>query len=304
MSATPPDKDGIGMLWWAAHHPPADPKISFDNKTVLITGANVGLGYESALKFASLGASSMIFGVRSLQRGGDAKATICERTGYNPANIKLYQLDMSTFASVESFARTVSEEVPQIDIVVLNAGMAAAGYNVSPEGYEMSLQVNVLSTALLAICLLPRLRETAGNTGSATHLELVGSAAHHDVKLEALGLSKNDSVLAKVSRKDFFNVQVQYGVTKLLLMYVMQGLAASSLKPGTSMPEVIVTTVCPGLCRSNLGRDFPFLLKIPVGLFQHIFARSSEEGSRTMVSGTTLGPEAHGEFWSHDVLFK
>jgi NAD(P)-dependent dehydrogenase (short-subunit alcohol dehydrogenase family) len=304
MSAAPPDKDGIGMLWWAARHPPAHPQTSFDNKTVLITGANVGLGYESALKFASLGASSMVLGVRSLQRGGDAKATICERTGYDPAKVKLYPLDMSSFASVESFARTVSKEVPRIDVVVLNAGMAAAGYNVSSEGYEMSLQVNVLSTALLAICLLPQLRETAGNTGRATHLELVGSVAHHEVKLETLGLGGNDSVLAKVSSKGFFNAQVQYGVTKLLLMYVMQGLAASALKPGTSMSEVIVTTVCPGLCRSNLGRDFPTLLKIPVGLFQQIFARSSEEGSRTVVSGTTLGPEAHGEFWSHDVLFK
>jgi NAD(P)-dependent dehydrogenase (short-subunit alcohol dehydrogenase family) len=299
----PPDKEGLGMLWWAAHHPPADPKNSFAGKTILITGANVGLGFESALKFAALGASTLIFGVRSVQRGEDAKRTICQRTGFAPANIKLYQIDMTSFKSVEVFARTVSKENPHIDVALLNAGIAAAGYKVSSEGYEMSLQVNVLSTALLGILLLPKLRETAVKSGDPTHLELMGSSAHHDVKPESLDLRQNDSILDKVSSQAFFNVQTQYAVTKLLVMYVMQGLAAQTVKP-TGSPEVIVTTVCPGLCRSNLGRDFPSVLKVIVGLFQQLFARSGEEGSRTVVSGAALGAEAHGEFWSHDVFFK
>lgn len=291
------------MLWWAARHPPADPTTSFAGKTILITGANIGLGYEAAVKFASLGASKLIFGVRSLQRGEDAKASICQKTGYNPAKIKLYQLDMGKFASIDAFAALVTKEIPRIDIALLNAGIAAAAYNLSPEGYEMSLQVNVISTALLGILLLPKLRETAAATGQPTHLELVGSASHRDVKPEAFQVGKDESVLAKATSKEFFSAQQQYAITKLLLMYVLKGLSANALKPGTSQPEVIVTAACPGLCRTNMGRDFAFVLKIIVGIFQRIFARSSEEGSRTLVSGTTLGPEAHGEFWTHDILF-
>ena len=95
----------------------------------------------------------------------------------------------------------------------------------------------------------------------------------------------------------------QYHVSKLLLMYVMEGIAAKTLdKDGK--PEVIVTTVCPSLCRTNLGREFGLMMRISNGLFQKIFARSCEEGSRTLVSGAALGPKAHNDYWSHDVFFE
>jgi len=290
------------MVRWGARNPPNDPTTSFAGKTILITGANVGLGLESAVKFAALGASSLIFGVRSLSRGEEAKKTICERTGYPATNIKLFQLDMSIFASVKEFADVVTKNVPRIDIAVLNAGIAAPGYKSSPEGYEMTLQVNVLSTALLSILLLPKLRQTAIETKKPTHLELVGSSGHRDITPEILKLEPGESAVEKLNTKGVFNLQNQYSVSKLLLMYVMEGIAAVTLD-ASGKPEVIVTTVCPGLCKTNLGRDFSLPIRIANHAFQVLFARSCEEGSRTLVSGTTLGPEAHGEFWSHDVFF-
>jgi NAD(P)-dependent dehydrogenase (short-subunit alcohol dehydrogenase family) len=303
MADSPHDKQGISMFWWAKHNPPTDPKTSFAGKTVLITGANAGLGLESAVKFAALGASSLIFGVRSLQRGDDAKKLLCQRNGYLSSNIKLFQLDMSTFASVKKFADNVAKEVPNVDVAMLNAGIAASSYQVSPEGYEMSLQVNVISTALLAILLLPKLRQTSMKTGRPTHLEFVGSNGQAQVTSEMLKLGPEDKVIEKLGSKDFFNYMTQYQVSKLLLQYVVDSIAPQTL--GTSgEPEVIVTTVCPGLCRTNLGREFGTLLKVTNGIFQRIFARSCEEGSRTLVSGATLGPEAHGKFWSHDVFYK
>jgi NAD(P)-dependent dehydrogenase (short-subunit alcohol dehydrogenase family) len=303
MVETPLDKKGIPMFWWAKRNPPKDPKTSFAGKIVLVTGANVGLGLESAVKFAALGASSLILGVRSLQRGEDAKKLICQRTGYLTSNIKLVQLDMSTFASVKKFADTVTKEIPQIDVVMLNAGIAAPSYQVSPEGYEMSLQVNVISTALLAILLLPKLRQTTANTGQPTHLEFVGSAGQDQVTQDMLKLGPQDEVIQNLSSKEFFNYMTQYSVSKLLLQYAVDSIAPKTLS-SSGKPEVIVTTVCPGLCRTNLGREFGTLLKVANGLFQQIFARTCEEGSRTLVSGAALGLEGHGKFWSHDVFFK
>jgi NAD(P)-dependent dehydrogenase (short-subunit alcohol dehydrogenase family) len=244
-----------------------------------------------------------VFGVRSIQRGEEAKKLICQRTGYLPSNIKIFYLDMSTFASVKKFARTVTNEVPQLDIALLNAGIAAPLYETSLEGYEMSLQVNVLSTALLGILLLPELRKRALKTGKPTHLEFVGSHGQSQITMEILNLSPGDNVIEKLSHKDFFNFLHQYSVSKLLLMYVVDGIVPTTLNP-SGKPEVIVTTVCPGLCKTNIGREFSFALRLMNGIFQQIFARSSEEGSRTLVSGVALGPEAHGEFWSHDVFFR
>jgi NAD(P)-dependent dehydrogenase (short-subunit alcohol dehydrogenase family) len=145
MASTPPNKEGINMIWWSARHPPANPETSFSGKTILITGANVGLGLEATLKFAALGAARLILGVRSLHRGEEAKAEICRRTGYDASHIQMYEIDMSTFASVKAFAEAISKKESRLDVAILNAGMAAPSYKLSPEGYEMSLQVNVLS---------------------------------------------------------------------------------------------------------------------------------------------------------------
>ena len=290
------------MFWWAKRNLPKDPQTSFAGKTVLITGANVGLGFESAVKFAALGASSLIFGVRSLQRGEEAKKLICQRTGYLSSNIKLFQLDMSTFASVKKFADAVTKNVPRIDIAILNAGVAVPSYSVSPEGYEITLQVNVLSTALLAILLLPKLRQTA-KAGTPAHLEFVGSAGQDQVTSDWLKLGPEDNVIQKLSSENFFNFKTQYQVSKLLLQYAVDNIAPKTLN-SSGRPDVIIITVCPGLCRTNLGREFGGMVKLVNGVFQQVFARTCEEGSRTLVSGTTLGPETHGEMWSHDLKWR
>jgi NAD(P)-dependent dehydrogenase (short-subunit alcohol dehydrogenase family) len=294
--------NSMSMFWWQARNPPEDPKTSFAGKTILITGANVGLGLESAIKFATLGASSLIFGVRSLQRGEEAKILICHQTGYPLSNIKILQLDMSVFASVKQFAEAVTKEVPRLDVALLNAGMAAPSYQTSPEGYEMSLQVNAISTALISILLLPKLRQTANKIGKLTHLEIVGSNGHSDITQDTLKLSPDDSIIEKISSKEFFNIMTQYSVTKLILMYAIEGIVPKTLDE-SGKPVVILTTVCPGLCKTNIGREFSWIMKLTNGLFQMFFARTCEEGSRTIVSGAALDLEAHGEFWSHDVFY-
>lgn len=285
------------MMWWAARHPPADPTTSFSGQTVLITGANTGLGYEAALKFAALGASRIIFGVRSLRKGEEARAQICQQTGYDASNIQLYELDMSTFASVKAFAEAVGKET-RLDIAVLNAGLMATSYRVSPEGYEMCLQVMVLSTALLGILLLPQLQKSATISGKPSHLEFVGSIVGRAVKADTF--SQTDAkILDQVNQPDFFGFQKQYNVSKLLLFYVLDGLVES-----TSSSSVIINTVCPGACRTDLGRNFSNWLRIPLNIVQTVLARSAEEGARTYVSGVTLGQESHGQLWSADTFFR
>lgn len=288
------------MMWWAGRNPPADPTTSFSGKTVLITGANAGLGFEAALKFAQLGVSHLILGVRSLAKGEQARTEICHRTGYSAENIALYTLDMCSFSSVKAFADEVLGEV-RLDVAVLNAGICAPSYQLSPEGYEMSLQVGVLSTALLAMLLLPQLQQSAQLSGSPSHLELVGSIAGRGVKPDTFATSTK--LLEEVNQSSFFSAQRQYGVAKLFLFYILDGLVNAPASKN-SFPDVIINAVCPGPCRTSLGRDFPTLLKIPVAAFHSIFFRTAEEGARSYVSGVTLGFESHGKFWSADMFFE
>lgn len=302
MADTPPDGASAAMIWWSGRHTPANPTESFAGKTVLITGANAGLGFEAALKFAALGASRLVFGVRSLQRGKEARARICQQTGYDEDNIQLYELEMSSFDSVKGFAARLSEEVT-IDIAILNAGITAPSFRLSSEGHEMSIQIMVLSTALLAILILPQLERSALLSKRPTHLELVTSIACRTTNIDCFS-KRNSAILNQVSQPSFFGVQRQYGMAKLFQMYILEGLvqATSSMESIKNGPGVIINAVCPGPCKTTLGRDFPFILQIPMRLLQTVFFRTAEQGARSYVSGVTLGSESHGKFWNSDTF--
>lgn len=210
---------------------------------------------------------------------------------------------MSTFNDVNKFATEVLQNESRVDIAVLNAGMAAPSRVVSPEGYETSIQVNVLSTALLATILLPKLRASSQTSGSPSYLEIVGSVGHHEIAASDLNFPPESSILDEVSKPTYFSLRRQYCLTKLLVMYIMDGLVQIQEQHGGS-EKVIIDVACPSLCRSNIAREASFLMWVADGAFKRVFARSTEEGSRTLVSAVTLGKEAHGQFWSHDVLFR
>lgn len=288
-----PAKNSPGSLWWAARHPPDDPKTSFKGQTILITGANSGLGFEAAVKFANLGASTLILAVRSLERGKKAKGLIERRTRCATSVIQILQLDMASYTSIDSFVAELSRRFPVVHAAVLNAGVAPPSHKLSPEGWEMGLQVNVLSTAYLGLLLLPILRSSSRSFGQATHLEFVASTGHGDVKIDSV--ESDGSILEKVNNPDTFSFTSQYIITKLLEMWVVRNIAAV-----TSSTEVIVVASCPGLCRSSLGRDFSLALRVPDNIFKAIMGRSAEEGSRTLVSAISTSKKAHGGFWTHD----
>ncbi|KAJ5081770.1 hypothetical protein NUU61_010034 [Penicillium alfredii] len=288
-----PAKSSLSTFWWASRHPTPDPTTSFVGKTVLITGANAGLGFEAATKFAALGTSKLIFGVRSLKRGEEAKARIEQKTGCAADVIQIVQLDMSNYASIEGFAKEVTTEFSDIHAAVLNAGVAAPAHNLSPEGWEMSLQVNVISTVYLSLLLLPILRRTGETTGQATHLEFVTSVGHGDVNIKSV--QDPHRILDKINDPKNFNFMTQYTITKLLEVWAVRAIAAK-----VPASRVIITASCPSLCKSTLGRNFNTVLRILDALMKAVFAKTAEQGSRVLVSAVTTGPEAHGGFWSHD----
>lgn len=282
---------------WSQKHPPAEPNVSYEGKTVLVTGANIGLGFEAAIKYAKKGATKLFLGVRSVQKGEDTKEVIVQRTGYDRGRIVVVPVDLSSFASVQSFVKNLEKETHELDVVLLNAGIVYNSYVKSPEGWEMAVQVNVLSTALMAVLLLPLLRQSAAVKQEIPHMTFVNSAGHMDVKSEWW----SGSLLQAANDESTFDVKHSYCVVKLLGMAVMEQVArATTGSDGT--PEIIVNACCPYMTKTNLGRNFPLYYKIMMSVFHYFTARTTEEGSRTLVSATALGPESHGRFWLHDIL--
>ena len=306
-STIPPSHlTGLAKLRWAVKNPPVDPDVSFAGKTVLVTGANVGLGYEAAVKYAQQGCSKLILAVRSQPKGEEAKKEILRRSRRGDVSfISILTVDLSTFDSVRAFISALGIELGQgaLHIVLLNAGLANPTFVKSSHGYEMALQVNVLSTALMAILLLPIMRRTAVTSKEVPHLTFVNSFGHTEVQRKWYSSAPSDGdLLAFANNPDLFEYHKQYVVVKVLGMAVMQHVALSTLS-SDGKPQVIVNACCPFFCRTNLGRNFSSPMKLLGGIMQFFTARTAEEGSRTLVSATVLGSESHGKFWTHEVLF-
>ena len=287
---------GIARFIRGRLFPPANPSSSLRGKTVLLTGGTSGLGFEAAVKYVQLGVDSLLLGCRDFERGQKAKQLIEQRT-QRTGIVRIYQLNLNSYGSVKSFAEQINAEVPRVDIVLLNAGVMCRTYSTSPDGWEETLQVNTLSTALLGLLLLPKLRESMDG-GSPARLTFISSGSYRLVKPGHLRV--DGSILKFLNEKDQFEGRSQYRCSKLLVEYVAKSIAKHTRKRNGCI-EVIVNSACPGFCRSQLSRNYTsFLERLLKPVVYGIFGRSEEQGSRTLVSATLLGEESHGKWWRDD----
>lgn len=288
---------GLFRLLKSQYTPPTDPRaISFAGKTVVLTGATSGLGYEAAIKFLNQGVELLVIGSRSLERGQRTKEALERCTGRSGV-IQVWELEMNSFQSVKSFASRVNNELNRLHIALLNAGLWNREYTKSPENWEETLQVNTLSTSLLALLLLPKMRESATDS-DPTHVSVVSSQQFVRVKAESL--RTDGPLLEHLNASGHFQGPKQYGISKLLLEYVMKNVANLVRNDDGTLP-VIVNTVSPGFCVSSLGRQYnKFYERWLVWLVYKLFARTSEQGSRSLVSATVQGAESQGKCWRSD----
>lgn len=141
--------------------------------TYIVTGSNVGLGLEAARHLSALGAARVILAVRNTRAGEAAKAEI-EASTKTSGVLEVWTLDLSSFDSVKAFAKRVTEQLDRLDGVIENAGVALLNFSLT-EGYESTITINVLSTFLLAVLLLPKLKQSAKQFGILPHLTIVAS---------------------------------------------------------------------------------------------------------------------------------
>ena len=209
-------------------------RAKLDGKTVIITGANTGIGKETAVDLARRGAR-VILACRSAEKGEEAVVEVRARSGNDKVVFQI--LDLASLESVRQFASAVLEEEPTIDILINNAGVMACPYSKTEDGFEMQFGVNHLAHFLLTNLLLDRLKES-----STARIVTVTSIAYRlvkRIKFDDLNSEKSYSPL------------VAYGQSKLANILFTRSLAKRLA--GTS---VIANCLHPGVIRTELGRHF------------------------------------------------
>lgn len=278
----------LGFLYRQFFYRPKPIKADLSGQTAIITGANIGLGFEAARQLLGLGLSRLILAVRSQAKGDAAAATL--RKEHPSAKIEVWLLDMSSYASIHAFVkRCVGDELQRLDIAILNAGMQHRKFTKNEQtGYEITFQVNYMSTALLSILLLPVLLQKRA-PGKPARLSVVGSDTQYWASLDPAG----GPILPRLAAPGKFDGMTQYSTTKFLLVGFIAKLAEN-----VNPDEVIVNTVNPGLTAStDIGKDME--VSLPFRLFVQVIGRSLEWGANTYVDGAVVkGRESHGSFVS------
>lgn len=242
----------------------------------------------------------MILAVRSQSKGDDAKRSIISgspSSRLESCTIDVWLVDLTSFSSVQAFTKRVDEELETLDVVVLNAAVSPNDHRVTIDGWEETIQVNFLSTTLLALLLLPKMRQSSSSKWTP-RLSIVAARAHATV-LEGASWQSAPNMLMELNRKEQFGkLSDRYSVSKLLVIYAAREIA--KLASINRECEVVVNYLCPGACRSELARDWQGLLqRVLLYLIQVTICKTTEEGSRTLVYASGLGEESHG-LWIHN----
>jgi NAD(P)-dependent dehydrogenase (short-subunit alcohol dehydrogenase family) len=244
--------------------------------TFLITGANSGIGYETAKALALRGDRVMML-CRNQQRGLVAQRDLIAETS-NDA-VDLFVCDLGDLREVATTAELIRRQTKRLDGVVANAGMFLKEREVTPDGYEKTVAASHLGHFLLVEELLPLLKAT-GTAHEPARVILVSSEAHRASHLKP-GFTREDLLLPA---KRYGGLKA-YGNAKLANV-----LHAAELARRLEGAHVVANALHPGVVATNFGKGSlfgtlfkvfkPFLKKPEDGADTVIFLATDPDGAR------------------------
>lgn len=239
-------------------------KRRLDGKTVLVTGANRGIGYETALNLAKRGARVIITSEdeEDLPRARDK---IVYESGNKNVVVKF--LDLRSFEIIRNFAKDILNTEERLDILVNNAGIGACPRKKTQDGLILGLQINYFGPFLLTNLLLGLMRKT----GSARIVNV--SSVMSNI---GIGFDKDDITLC---RFPWLYEATMYSNSKRLIVYATREMANRLEGSG-----VTVNCLHPGAVYTNLFQNTGMWLIIFVAnIIGPLYMKTPEEGIETSV---------------------
>jgi NAD(P)-dependent dehydrogenase (short-subunit alcohol dehydrogenase family) len=214
------------------------PEVDVKNKIVVVTGANCGIGFETARVFAARGAH-VTLACRSVERGNTAADELKKLTRSN--KIDVLALDLGSFASIRAFAEAFQTRHAALHFLINNAGVILPAFETTPNGFEKGWATNHLGPFLLTTLLLPELRR-----GAPARVVNVSSGAHVAARepfVASLPPAPSESV-----NYSTFGVYADGKLSNILF--------ARELNTREAKNGITATSLHPGAIATDIGRHF------------------------------------------------
>eukprot|EP01128_Nolandella_sp_AFSM9_P001165 TRINITY_DN11284_c0_g1_i1.p1 TRINITY_DN11284_c0_g1~~TRINITY_DN11284_c0_g1_i1.p1 ORF type:complete len:305 (-),score=66.80 TRINITY_DN11284_c0_g1_i1:67-981(-) len=252
---------------------------SLTGKTALVTGSNIGLGYETARQFMAHGAH-VVLACRSLDKANAAAETL-KQGGY-PGTVSVHQLDLSDLDQVAESAKSLSKTIDKLDILVLNAAVMNPPLSQTKQGFELQFGVNHLGHFAFTLPLLPLLKKAEGSR--IVVVSSTGSTFTDGIDFDDLDRTNT-----------YGNGVMAYAESKGANLLFARQLQTLLDKDGAKSPLVVSSH--PGASSTNLARHWSF-----GDWWLPLFAMKVQQGALSQIRASVdpaVGKfEYYGPHWS------
>ncbi|WP_435359015.1 oxidoreductase [Haloarchaeobius sp. DFWS5] len=254
-------------------------------RTIVVTGANSGLGFEATKALAAKGAH-VVMACRSLERANEAASEIESTT--RGGSLSTRKLDLGSQASIREFVTDFESDFDRLDVLVNNAGVMMPPYSTTTDGFELQFGVNHLGHFALTGLLLDQLRETDGDTRVVTQ----SSMAH----------TNGDIHFEDLNRRESYGRVEAYGQSKLANLLFTYELDRRLRAAGA---DTIAVAAHPGWSATGLqDGDTEQGASLPRRIFGRVanavFAQSAADGSLPALYAATAANVDGGHYFGPD----
>ena len=214
-------------------------KTMMNGKTVIITGANCGIGYTTALELANRQAR-VIMACRDMDKAEKAAKTIRGKSGNSGVVVK--KLDLASLKSVREFCKEINEAEQKVDVLINNAGVMRCPYFQTEDGFENHMAVNHYGNFLLTNLLKDSLYKAP-----SSRVIFVSSSLHRFGKLN----------LEDLNSEEEYKKGKPYNNSKLMNLLFAREFHRRYAKDG----KLCVYSLSPGMVQTSLGRHTIFFNK-------------------------------------------
>ena len=247
-------------------------------RIAIVTGANSGIGFHTALSLAKKDAH-VVLACRNKQKAEQAMADICKE--HPSAQCTYMELDLAHLSSVRTFAKHALETLPKIDLLINNAGVMIPPHTITNEGFELQFVTNHLGHFALTGLLLERILDTENS-----RVVTVSSRAHNFGFINFKDLH----------RERFYFAWEAYGQSKLANLLFAFELDRKLRSAGHTTKSIAAH---PGYTTSQITQHSP-LIQIAT---DHI-AQDTHMGALTTLRAATDPAAEGGSFWGPSKLFE